>query len=105
MFISSANATDYGPALDSVKNATLIQSGLQKELDVMLAEANRRLAWFIDTEMPFSSKDVYFGAGLVYAVGVRREIVQTFPNPWLKNVRHTLTFSATTKTFNIQFNF
>ena len=105
LFVSSVSAQVYGPAMDTASRALMIQTGITQQLDAMMVEANRRLAYFIDSETPIHSKDLYFGVGTIYAVGVRREIVQTFENPFIGGLRHTITFGAITKAFSVQFNF
>jgi hypothetical protein len=97
------NNINYGPAAGKAGDALALQIGLTHELDLAMRAVDQNLANFINAETMFNANDVYFAAGTAYSVGVRKEIMSRFENPFVKGLRHTITFGLNSKAFSCEF--
>ena len=94
LFAGVASNPKEAEAAQKFQQAFFLQTGITQTVDqtksVMSKLVTEKSTKAIETVTPFKAKDVFFVVGTAYAVGVKKEVVQKFKDPFFPSVTHVV---------------
>ena len=99
----------YHDAAFKAQEAFLIQTGFIANYDkltsYMTTKATNTATYVIDNGTPFSSKDVFFAAGTVYVLCVKKQYSRSFKNPFFPAVTNTVSVGQQQQSLGFKISF
>src|ERR1017187_2322509 len=99
----------YHDAVCKAQEAFFMQTGVtpmfNKVNDYVSNRVTTKVSTTIDRSTPFASRHVYFIAGTIYVIGVKKQVSQSFRNPLWSRLNHSITLSATEVSTSIRLSF
>lgn len=102
-------SSKYTEALRYSQRALVAQYGLldgvNQVQDFMLHKSESELRDFLDSGIPGSSDRIFFCAGVLYTLQVKKEVKRTFKTPFLSGWHNTVTVSKDQQMLSFSYNF